>query len=294
MLAEHLKHVERDKKIAFVKATTKTTILRITENELSAATKKHRDNVVNFQSHLKKNSVLDIEEGLKASFKKCSDENPKFALDEDYIKRINAIIADMKREIRHLETKAQNTQDYIQLRINDSKAKQAEDKDGQQEEKQNDLVNVSYTDIKNEMGDILKQAKEINSLISGRDKKINKATESKIEMALQFIYSQLEVMLDKNIYLQFIQRNGTHDLAVNFVGHGWVKSIGASLHQVKSVFAKYQELHAYFSERNLTTTYLIHTPKEGLLDFAKKTRELAIVSKQLVASIISLEKRSFR
>ena len=179
------------------------------------------------------------------------------------------------------------------MRINDSKAKQAEDKDGQQEEKQNDLVNVSYTDIKNEMGDILKQAKEINSLISGRDKKINKATESKIEMALQFIYSQLEVMLDKNIYLQFIQRNGTHDLAVNFVGHGWVKSIGASLHQVKSVFAKYQELHAYFAERNLTTTYLIHTPKEGLLDFAKKTRELAIVSKQLVASIISLEKDPF-
>jgi hypothetical protein len=287
MLAEHLGDVNVNKKIAYVKKTTKDTILRITDKELLAATKKNKANVALFLGFLNNKSELDIDVATKESFEQCLEHDKSFELDKDYVVRIDTILNNMKQTVAQLKAKAKTTQDYIELRIKNSEAKLDEVKIENPVEDQ-----PSYTDIKNVLVDIYEQAKKINDLISGRDKKVNEKTESRIEKVLQVIYSQLEVMLDRNIYLQFIQRSTCED-GVKFVGDGWVKSIGASLHQVKKVFDRYKELKAYFSEPRRPSPHFDHSPKKGILEFAKKTQALAIVSKELVASIIDLEKDPF-
>ncbi|MES2218307.1 MAG: hypothetical protein V4501_07840 [Pseudomonadota bacterium] len=115
---------------------------------------------------------------------------------------------------------------------------------------------------------------------------------SKLETTLQYLYGQLEVMLDKNIYRQFILQIEGSGGDVKFQGNGWVKATGITLSKLKKALEKYKALSAFFSSENIEDLREI-PPKEQFIIFAEKSRQLAISTKQLVQSYIDLEKDPF-
>jgi hypothetical protein len=213
------------------------------------------------------------------------------------IEKIYSILNDMKSAVIIIREKEKNAHIYLKARIRESEGRY----EAAGEDKIGSIVNsikkpdTSYADIKIELTEIMQQAKKINDTLATRSKKEDAPSASdsvsKIEKALNILYGQLEVMLDRNIYLQYIQFDGRHEKAMNFRGEGWVVKTGSTLAQIKRSFGKYKELSAYFSKQLNNSGD--HSPKQHLLLFTLKSRELAQAFAELIASFVALEKDPF-
>jgi hypothetical protein len=245
---------------------------------------------------------LELLQGYKTQedLKTIIDDVKKVQEDKDYQSELNTpildsvdtLILDMKNGIIQMRSKEMNNRLYLKARIQDLLEKLtavAEEKAASSSK-----ADIGYTLLKNSFAEILRQAKKINETFASRpDQSVENATGdtvAQIDKALAILDSQLALMLDQNIYAQYILSNVPED-AVSFSGAGWIVNTGAAYQEIKCSFKKYKELSVYFSKELQDSSQ--HTPKEHLLIFAGKSSEVAEVFSKLAASFIVVARDPF-
>jgi hypothetical protein len=241
----------------------------------------------------KKEDLSAIINALDANAEREAFKSKKNA---KFIAAIKSIFTEMKSSIARMHEKEKNACLSLEIRIGKLEAKLETTDEIKEESKSEAEVDTTFVQIQGILTEIMQQFKKINATLESRPKKIEAAPEplsdeSQIEKALTLIYGQLEVMLDRNIYQQYIL-GIEPDTSANLHGAGWIVTVGTALNKVKLAFDKYNVLAVYFKSEKPEDTNGI-SPRDEVIVFMGKTQAMAEISQELIASLVALEKDSF-
>ena len=140
--------------------------------------------------------------------------------------------------------------------------------------------------------DIYEQAKQANEIFSQRIKS-EASSVGAINKVLPYLYGQLKVMLDGNIYNQYIKypKPLSATNKVEFTGEGWVAEVGSTLAKIAELVDQFNQLSLYFSNKKIhEINSELNTPKEHLIVFSEKVRDFSIIIKELAFCYVQLQK----
>lgn len=201
------------------------------------------------------------------------------------IQRIEAIRVEKLKEVSaRISTLKEKIQEFSYSGIDGAEEQKAE-------EDIQERTSASIKEIMTHVSETKELIQERISKVASRPKAASKektASEppvKRLEKALQYLDSQLQAMLEKNIYRQFIQQAQAEEGMPEFQGEGWVKDTGNLLASLKEALKQYKELKVYFANEHDEPgihPFKSQTPQGQRLELAEKTAAFAKVSKDIV------------
>jgi hypothetical protein len=271
--------------------------------------------LANFNHQLKIIGAASAHNILNESIDSLSSADKKIIKDDKFTQILIDSANDTDKSLENLRRDYDRKKKYYEKCIADSTAKRSKPMPDDKTKsptaaKPKGPKNPNIKTLGTLIEDIYEQAKQTNEILEKRihAKEINSM--DVITKALNYLYGQLDVMLDKNISSQYIHFNSptTSNIitvsddddspiihnTTTFSGDGWIINTGKTLAKARELMAEYKKLSAYFSEKKASDVNPeLETPKEHLIQFAKKTRDMSIIMKELIACYVALESDPF-
>ena len=303
------------KRISELYQRTVTNLIDYAENTLKVIekndeeTQRHKAFLQGFINTLNAANIFNLSLIVKALDQNANNKLFKSKKNDKIIASIKVIHAGMVTEEERMKKKEEIVRLSLDKHIGKLEAKLESKAEETKAEETNAIDPKEHeastlAQFKAIMTEIVEQFKKISATLEARPKTIREPTpaqpsptnESQIEKMLTLIDSQFEIMLDKNIFQQYILPNNPEleEPSVDLHGAGWIVAVGASLKKVKLAFYQYKQIALYFnSERPEIEAASVTSPRDELLVFMRKAQSMAETSQELVVSLVELASDPF-